>query len=80
MKDRRRLVPGKRFDYYMCDVHGWSFEDDGKDSCPVCLGEQLERKRIVEIIDKETGHYGQTHYEGVGCRMCRLIDLIRDDL
>ncbi len=31
-----------------------------------------ERERIKEIINKETFHYGKTHYEGINCVVCRI--------
>lgn len=48
---RRRLVVGRMFEYFVCDVHGWDFgEDDSEDVCPVCLGEQIERHRILTEV------------------------------
>lgn len=31
-----------------------------------------DRERIKEIINKETFHYGKTHYEGINCVVCRI--------
>lgn len=51
MSERRRLVHGKQFDYFVCDVHGWDFdESEVDDVCPVCRGEQMERERIIKRI------------------------------
>ena len=54
MSDRKRLVHGKQFDYFVCDVHGWEFDErDIDDVCPVCRGEQMERERIIALIKAE---------------------------
>ncbi len=37
-----------------------------------------ERDRIKEIINKETFHYGKTHYEGINCVVCRIYGRIDD--
>lgn len=39
-------------------------------------GRNLERERIIELLIQETGHNGKTHYEGINCQMCKLIELI----
>jgi hypothetical protein len=36
--------------YYVCDVHGWDFTNVDEDVCPVCLGESLERERIIKLL------------------------------
>lgn len=58
--DRRRVVVGKSFTYFVCDAHGWDFgEDDPRDVCPVCQGEENMRRQVVEIIrylDRHTTH------------------------
>ena len=28
--------------------------------------------KIMDIIDKETFHYGKTHYAGINCAVCRI--------
>ena len=38
-----------------------------------------ERMRIKDIINKETFHYGKTHYEGINCVVCRIYGRIDDD-
>lgn len=38
-----------------------------------------DRERIKEIINKETFHYGKTHYEGINCVVCRIYERIDDD-
>ena len=38
-----------------------------------------ERMRIKEIINKETFHYGKTHYEGINCVVCRIYTRIDND-
>jgi predicted nucleic acid-binding Zn ribbon protein len=54
MADRKRLVQSKSFFYYVCDVHGWEYDpSEQEDCCPVCQGEQAERKRIKEIIEQQ---------------------------
>jgi hypothetical protein len=39
--------------YYVCDVHGWDYTNVDEDVCPVCMGESLERERIVAILKEE---------------------------
>ena len=52
MSERRRLEHGRQFDYFVCDVHGWDFdESDVDDVCPVCRGEQMERERIIALLE-----------------------------
>lgn len=54
MSERRRLVHGKQCDYFVCDVHGWEFDErDIDDVCPVCRGEQMERERIIALFEDE---------------------------
>lgn len=38
-----------------------------------------ELERILDIINKETGHYGATHYEGMNCKMCRVFRIARGE-
>lgn len=41
-----------------------------------------DRERISDWLHKESGHYGQTHYQGKKCFMCkalRMIDLLDDE-
>ena len=41
-----------------------------------------DRIRITQWIHRESGHYGQTHWEGKNCFWCkiiRMIDLVDDD-
>jgi predicted nucleic acid-binding Zn ribbon protein len=79
MADRKRLVQSKSFFYYVCDVHGWDYDPSEQgDCCPVCQGEQAERKRIKEIIEQQAFHYGKTHYEGGNCTVCRIYEHIGD--
>ena len=61
MSERRRLVHGKQFDYFVCDVHGWDFdESEADDVCPVCRGEQMERERVIALLEAELGNlFGQ---------------------
>ncbi len=32
-----------------------------------------ERKRIIEVLDKETRHYASTHYAGKQCQWCDIF-------
>lgn len=59
---RRRKVVGKFSTYYVCDVHGWDFTNVDEDVCPVCLGESMQRERILKFIAK-LQHKGMTHSE-----------------
>ena len=38
-----------------------------------------EQERVIEIIEKETRHYGKTHYAGVNCMACRIYETILGD-
>ena len=38
-----------------------------------------EADRIMQIIDKETFHYGKTHYEGINCAVCRIALAIKGE-
>jgi hypothetical protein len=42
-------------------------------------GRELERERIIKILDENTGHNGKTHYEGIDCHWCNVNALIRED-
>ena len=42
-------------------------------------GAKYEQDRIIEILHVETGHNGKTHYEGMTCRICDIIVLIRGE-
>ena len=53
MSDRRREVVAEYSTYYVCDVHGWDFTDVDDDVCPVCMGESLERERIIELLETQ---------------------------
>lgn len=56
MSERKRLVHGKQFDYFVCDVHDWEFDESTIDDvCPVCRGEQMERERIIKLLEIEIG-------------------------
>jgi hypothetical protein len=35
-----------------------------------------ERQRIINLIQDKTRHEGQTHYEGMNCFTCRIVNLI----
>jgi hypothetical protein len=50
MSDRKREVVAEYSTYYVCDVHGWDYTDVDDDVCPVCMGESLERERIVKLL------------------------------
>lgn len=42
-------------------------------------GANAERQRLIRIYNVETGHIGQTHYEGMDCKHCKLIDKFFED-
>jgi hypothetical protein len=67
VSDRKREVVGKHSTWYVCDVHGWDFTNEDKDTCPVCLGESQERERIISLIEK-THEHGMTHSERCAIR------------
>ena len=37
---------------------------------------ELERKRLMLEVHMKTGHNGATHYEGMNCGICRVIDIM----
>lgn len=39
-------------------------------------GKKQEQERIIDLLIIETGHNGKTHYEGVNCQLCKLIEKI----
>lgn len=39
-------------------------------------GKKLEQERIIELLNIETGHNGKTHYLGINCTLCNLIEKI----
>lgn len=39
-------------------------------------GKKQEQERIIELLIIETGHNGKTHYEGINCQLCKLIEKI----
>ena len=53
MSDRKREVVAEHSTYYVCDVHGWDFTDVDDDVCPVCMGESMERERIIELLEAQ---------------------------
>jgi len=42
-------------------------------------GANAERHRIIRILDEESGHIGQTHYQGMYCSFCKLVEKINGD-
>jgi hypothetical protein len=42
-------------------------------------GKKVERERIREWLHVESGHNGQTHWEGKDCFWCRAIRFIQED-
>lgn len=42
----------------------------------VAAAKKQERKRIQQIIENETRHYGQTHYVGINCIVCNIHQAI----
>lgn len=42
-------------------------------------GQAYERQRAAQIIEAETKHYGQTHYEGQDCMTCRILEIIKGE-
>ena len=57
MSERKRLVHGKQFDYFVCDVHDWEFDESTIDDvCPVCRGEQMEREHVIALLEAELGN------------------------
>lgn len=80
MSERKRLVHGKQFDYFVCDVHDWEFDESTIDDvCPVCRGEQMERERLIKLVHEETRHNGSTHYEGMNCYTCHILRIMREE-
>lgn len=51
MSDRKREVVAEFTTYYVCDEHGWDYTNVDDDVCPVCMGESLERERIVKLLE-----------------------------
>ena len=52
MSNRKREVVAEFTTYYVCDVHGWDYTNVDGDVCPVCLGESVERERIVKWVEE----------------------------
>lgn len=42
-------------------------------------GKKQEQERIIDLLIMETGHNGKTHYEGINCQLCKLIEKIIGD-
>jgi hypothetical protein len=42
-------------------------------------GANAERYRIIRILNEESGHIGKTHYEGIDCSFCKLVEKINGD-
>lgn len=42
-------------------------------------GRKLEQERIVKLLIEETGHNGKTHYLGMHCSLCNLIEKIEEN-
>jgi hypothetical protein len=40
---------------------------------------EKERKRIVKAVSEFTAHSGKTHYVGINCQICRIIDIVEPD-
>lgn len=40
---------------------------------------QWEQERIVKLLIEETGHNGKTHYLGMHCSLCNLIEKIEEN-
>ena len=43
----RRFDEGK---WFQCQVHEWGFEKTDGDFCPICRGEEDERKHLTKFI------------------------------
>lgn len=43
-------------------------------------GQKREQERIINLIIQETGHNGKTHYEGMYCYICKLIEKIEGEI
>lgn len=41
---------------------------------------RTERKRVIDLLDKETRHYGATHSGTKGCRWCEIFLKIEEGL
>lgn len=39
----------------------------------VLEGSKYERKRLLDLVDKKTGHYAQTHSAGRECLTCHIL-------
>lgn len=56
---------------------------DGKESRAydkgVLDGAREERERLMDLIDRKTRHYGQTHYKGMNCITCNVLLIIGGD-
>ena len=59
--DRKRRVENYGVPFFVCDVHGWDFTDEGGDVCPVCQGEENMRRQVVVMIRQLNNH--MTHSE-----------------
>jgi hypothetical protein len=51
MTERKREVVAEFTTYYVCDEHGWDYTNVDDDVCPVCMGESLERDRIIKLLE-----------------------------
>lgn len=36
-----------------CDIHNWFWAEDDEYGCPVCEGAQVERERIIALIQDQ---------------------------
>ncbi len=62
-------------EYFECGEHGWSY--DPEDSCPVCDGIELERRRIIDHLNKKDR--GRTHTAAMICFYCQMIDWLEGE-
>ena len=87
MSDRNREVVSEFSTYYVCDVHGWDFTNVDEDVCPVCLGESLERERIIKLFEETEKHNylllgdnnGVERKHLPSCDLCKRIALIKGE-
>jgi hypothetical protein len=58
-----RIAPMNKAMFYDMDI--WKAEQDGQD-------------KAIDIFNEATGHIGKTHYYGMECWFCAVVEKIKE--
>jgi len=62
-----------------CDIHNWFWAEDDEYGCPVCEGAQVERERIIALLEEEASANDDVGNAWDAGYIRALIGLIKND-